>query len=318
MPTLRLVSGSLLLAVLAVLNAVTVSAQNYPRKTIRIVTAEVGGGTNQVARLIAQGISGPLGQPVIVDNRSGVISVEVVAKALPDGYTVLLFGSTLWITPLLQSAPYGLNDFLPITLAVSSPNVLVVNPSLRVNSAKELIALAKAKPGELNYGTGSTGAPPHLAGELFKSMAGVNIVRIPYKGTGPAIIGLISGENQFMFPNAGVALPHIKSGRMRALAITTAQPSAVAPGLPTLAETVPGYESASMTAMFAPAQTPAALINRLNQEIVRALNSPEVKEPLFQSGVEAVGNSPEQVTAILKSEMARLGKVIKEAGIRAD
>ena len=221
MPPLRLVSGSLFLAVLAVLNAVAVSAQNYPHKAIRIVTSEVGGGTNLVARLIAQGISGPLGQPVIVDNRGGFIPIQVVANALPDGYTVLVFGSTLWITPLLQSVPYEMKNFLPITLAISSPNVLLVNPSLRVNSAKELIALAKAKPGELNYGAGTIGSPPHMAGELFKSMAGVDMVNISYKGATPALVDMIGGHIDVYFGGISGTLPPIASNKIRPLAVTS-------------------------------------------------------------------------------------------------
>ncbi len=297
----------------------TVCAQNYPAKTVRIVTPEVGGGGDFVARLIAQGLALSFHQSVIVDNRGGMMPIITVANALPDGYTILLYMGTLWTTPLLQTVPYDpVRDFAPITLAVSSPNVLVITPSLAAGSVAELIALAKAKPGQLNYGSGATGAAPHLAAELFKAMAGLDIVRVPYKGTGPAINGLMGGETQLMFPNAAAVASHVRTGRLKALAVTTAGPSLLVPGLPTVAATLPGYESASILAMFAPARTPPAIVTHLNREIVNFLNKADVKERLFNSGVEAVAGSPEELAAVMKSEMARLGKVIRDAGIRAD
>ncbi|MBI3939178.1 MAG: tripartite tricarboxylate transporter substrate binding protein [Betaproteobacteria bacterium] len=304
-----------------VLAAGVVSGQAYPNKPIRIVAPEAGGGGDFAARLIALGLSGSLGQQVIVENRggaSGIIAGRTVAKAPPDGYTLLFYGSIFWIGALLQDVPYDpVADFSPITLATSSPNILVVHPSLPVNSVKELIALAKARPGELNYAS-TTGSTPHLAAELFKAMAGVNIVRIPYKGAGPALNDLIGGQVQLMFPVAAAVTPHVKSGRLRALAVTSVEPSELVRGLPTVAATVPGYESVQMTAMFAPAKTPATIINRLNQEIVQVLNRADVKEKFFNAGAKVVGGSPEQLMATMKSEMARLGKVIKDAGIRAE
>ncbi len=220
--------------------------------------------------------------------------------------------------PLFRKVAWDpVKDFAPISLTIVTPNIVVVHPSLPVKSIKELIALAKARPGELNYGSGSTGAANHVAAELFKSMAGVNIVRINYKGAGTAIIDLVAGQLQVMFATAGSVTHHIKSGRLRALAVTSAEPSALAPGLPTVvAAGLPGYESSSLSGMFAPARTPVAIINRLNQEVVQALHRAEVKERLFNSGIQVVGSSPEEAAAKIRSEMARMGKVIREAGLR--
>ena len=300
--------------------ASAVFAQDYPNKPIRIVTSEAGGGNDVQARLIAQGLSAALGEQVIVENRpSGVIPGEVVSKAAPNGYTLLLYNNTLWIGPLLQNTPYDMaRDFAPITSVTRVPNVLVVNSTLPVKSVAELVALAKAKPGELNYGSSGTGGSNHLAAELFRFMAGVNIVRINYKGAGPALTALLAGELQLMFPTAGAVTPHFKAGRVRALAVTSAEPTALFPGVPTVAAVLPGYESISIYGVFAPAKTPRTIIDKLNQEIVRFLNRSEVKEKFFTAGMEAVGSSPEQFAATVKSEMTRMGKVIKDAGIRTE
>jgi tripartite-type tricarboxylate transporter receptor subunit TctC len=294
--------------------------QDYPNRTIRIVTSASGGGTDFVARVVSQGLTGSLGQQVIVDNRGGNIPVEIVSQAPPDGYTLLADGSSFWVTPLLQKAPYDpVRDFSPITLVVSAPNLLVVHPSLPVKSVKELIALAKAKPGELNFSSGGVGGGAHLSGELFKSMAGVNMVHIPYKGGGPAMIALLGGEVQLLFPNTPSAAPYMKSGKLRALAVTSAQPSVLFPALPTVsASGLPGYESGTTYGIFAPAKTAAALINRLNQEIVRVLNRTDVKEQFLNAGVEVVGSSPEQFAATMKIEMVKWGKLIKDAGIKVE
>lgn len=300
--------------------ASAVFAQDYPNKPIRIVTSEAGGGNDVQARLIAQGLSAALGEQVIVENRpSGVIPGEVVSKAAPNGYTLLLYNNTLWIGPLLQNTPYDMaRDFAPITSVTRVPNVLVVNSTLPVKSVAELVALAKAKPGELNYGSSGTGGSNHLAAELFRFMAGINIVRINYKGAGPALTALLAGELQLMFPTAGAVTPHFKAGRVRALAVTSAEPTALFPGVPTVAAVLPGYESISIYGVFAPAKTPRTIIDKLNQEIVRFLNRSEVKEKFFTAGMEAVGSSPEQFAATVKSEMTRMGKVIKDAGIRTE
>ena len=301
---------------LMVSGAGVVSGQNYPNKPIRIVTSEPGGGNDIVARLVAEGLTASLGQRVIVDNR-GIIAAEIAAKATPDGYTLLIYGSNIWLMQYLRdNVPWDpLRDFAPLTVAVNLPNILVVHPSLPVKSVKELVELAKAKPGELNYAAGTIGVSPHLAAELFKALAGVNIVRVPYKGGGPALNGLIGGEVHLMFPNAGSVMPHIKSGRVRALAVSTAQPSALAPGLPTVAEAVPGYETGAVICVFAPARTPAAIVDLLNREIVRVLNGAVVKARLFNSGSEVVANSPTEFAAFITSDMARMGKVIRDAGI---
>ena len=304
-----------------VLAAGGASGQSYPYKPIRIVTSEPGSGTDLMARLIAQRLTDSFGRQVIVDNRGGTLAREVVLRAPPDGYTLLLSGTSLWLSPFMREhASYDpVRDFLPITLAASSPNVLTVHPSLPVESVRDLVALARSRPGELNYGSGSTGAPTHLAAELFKAMAGVDMVRIAYKGTGPAINALLGGQVQLMFVSTTSVAPHVKSGKLKALAVSTAQPSALAPGLPTMSATgLPGYEATSLFGMFAPAHTPAAIIGLLNREIVQVLNRTEVKERLFNSGVEPIGSLPAELAATMKSEMAKWGKLIKSAGIREE
>ena len=294
-----------------------VSAQSYPAKPIRIVTVAPGSANDIVARLIAQELRPVLGQTVVVDNR-GTIAAEIVARAPADGYTLLLYGSAVWLSPFIRSnTPYDpVKDFSPITLVASSPNIIVVHPSLPVKSVRELIALARARPGELNYAAGSLGAAPHLAAELFKSMAKLNIVRVAYKGTGGSLIGLLSGEVEMMFPTAGSVTPHIKSGKLRALAVTSLQPTALAPGLPLLAAALPGYESVSLNGLFAPARTPDPVIRQLNQEIARIMTRPEVKEKLVAAGTDAMATTPEEFAATIQSEMAKWGQLIREAGIR--
>lgn len=292
-------------------------AEDFPTRPVRIVTQEAGGGTDFVARLLAPGLTRALGFQVIVENRPGIVSGEVVARASPGGYTMLLSGSTLLLAPLFQKTPFDpVRDFSPISLTTSSPNLLVVNPAVNAASVRDLIALAKAKPGGLNYGSAATGSTSHLSGELFKSLAGVDIVRVNYKGTGGAIIALISGEVQLLFAPAGSVLPHVKSGKLRALAVTSAQPSALFPGLPTMAVSgLPGYASAAITGLSAPARTPAAVINRLNREVAQVLAAPDLKERFLASGVEPAGSTPAQLEATVKSEVAKWSKVIKEAGI---
>lgn len=303
----------------AVVSANSVSAQTFPGKPIHIVTSEVGGGSDLAARTIAQGIAGPLGQPVIVENRTASIAPEIVAKAPADGYTLHVNGTAFWLGPLIRRAAYDpVRDFSTIAVLVAATTILVVHPSLPVKSVKDLIVLAKAKPGELNYGSASVGASSHLAMELLKSMAGVNIVHIPYKGTGSAVIGVIGGQVQLMISTPVSVAPYINSGRLRAVAVTSATPSALFPALPTVAATVPDYEAVTRTGIWAPAKTPAAIINRLNQEIVRVFGQPDVKEMYSKLGYEVVGSSPEQMDTIVKSEMLRMGKVIKDAGIPAD
>jgi tripartite-type tricarboxylate transporter receptor subunit TctC len=294
--------------------------QQYPTRVVRIVSAEAGGGGDFVARVVAQGLTEALGQQVIVENRGGVQAMEAVARAQPDGYTVLLHGSSIWLMPFLRESVAWdpLRDYVPVTIPASSPNILVVHPSLPVKTIGDLIRYAKAKPGDLNFGA-LTGGSAHLAAELFKSMAEVNIVFIPFRGNGPAMTALMGGQVHMMFPNAPSATPHVKSGRLRALAVTSAQPSQLAPGLPTVsASGLPGYETVSMHAILLPARTPPAIVTRLNQEIVKVVQSPESTKRLIIGGVEPMGSTPEDVTKMMKAEMTRMGKVIRDAGIRAE
>ena len=314
----RVLAGALLSTAWAAADVAL--SQDYPSKVIRIVAGSVGGGNDVVARLLAQGISGPLGQPVIVENRGpGVLPIEFAFRMPPDGYTLLVNGSTLWTIPFLQKTLYDpVRDFSPITLATVVPNLLVVHPSLPVRTVKDFIALAKARPGELNYSSTSTGSAGHLAGELLKSMAGVNLVRIPYKANVASITAVISGEVELTITDVGLLKAHARSGRVRALAITSARPSALYPGLPTVAATLPGFELIATTGVYAPAKTPQAIINRLNQEIVRVLKTPEIKEKFLNSGTEVVAGTPDELAAFLKSDMARMAKIIREAGIKGD
>jgi tripartite-type tricarboxylate transporter receptor subunit TctC len=288
---------------------------------MRIVTSEPGGGSDFTARVVALGLSASLGQQVIVDNRAGTVTAaQIMTRAAPDGYTLLSYNNSLWTLPLLQPMFYDtLRDFTPITLATRSPNVLVVHPSVPVTTVRELVAHAKAHPGALNYASGTVGSSNHLAAELFKALAGVNIARIGYKGSGFAVNDLIGGQVQLMFATSGSIAPHVKSGRLRALAVTSAQPSALTPGLPTIAASgVAGYEAVTMYGLYAPATTPDAIISRLNREAARFLQTPEIKDKLFGAGVETVGGSPQEFTAAIRADIARLAKVIKDAGIRAE
>ncbi len=306
--------------VLGFLSVSAIAAENFPgSKPIRILTSESGSGSDIVARLIGERLPTTLGARGIVDNR-GIVAVEVAAKAPPDGYTVLFYSTPLWISPLIRKVPWDtLRDFMPVTMAANTPNVLVIPATLPINSVKELIATAKAKPGELNYGSGSSGSSSHLAGELFKAMAGVDIVRIPYKGVGPALIGLMSSQVQLIFASTSSGMPHVRSGRLKALAVGSAQPSALVPGLPTItASGVPGYVADTPLAVLVPAGTPAALVERLHEALVGALRIPEVKRLIFDAGEEVIASTPAEATATLKAEIARWGKLITERGIREE
>ena len=303
-----------------VLGAGGAYGQDYPNRPVHIYTTAPGGGSDFSARILSQTLPAILGQPVIVENRGGsvIIAAQAVAKAPADGYTLLLYGSTFWLLPFLQdSAPYDpLRDFLPVTLTNRAPNILVVHPSLPVKSVRDLIALARARPGELNYSSGPSGSSNHLSAELLKAMAKVNIVRIPYKGTAPALTALLGGEVQLMFGTASTVAPHLQSGRLKALAVTGATSSSLAPGLPPISAVLPGYESVAQSGIFAPAGTPAAIISRLNREIVQVLRRADIREKFFSSGTEAIGSTPGELADAMKTEMAVMGKVIKDAGIR--
>jgi tripartite-type tricarboxylate transporter receptor subunit TctC len=304
------------------MHAATVAAQEYPVKPMRIVTGAPGGGNDLVSRLLSPGLTARFNHQVIVENRSssGIIPAEIVSKSAPDGYTLLLAGTDFWLNTLTQKVPYEpLRDFAPIAVAAMAPNVLIVHPSVAASSASELIALAKIKPGVLNYGSSTMGGVSHLAAELFKAMAGVSIIHIPYKGTGPGLTALMGNEIQMMFPNVAASLPHIKSGRIRGLAVTTTKRSVLLPEFPTVTESgLPGYEFATRYGVFAPKGTPAPIIKLLHRAITATLNEPQVKYRLASAGLEVVAGTPEELATAIKTETATMGKLIKANNIRVE
>ncbi len=291
--------------------------QDYPSKPIRIYTSNIGGSNDMLSRMIAQGITGSMGQPVIVENRGGIIAAVSVAKTPPDGYNLLINAGTWYVASFLTKLSYDpVKDFAPVTILTTTPNLLVVHPSLPVKTVKELVALARANPGQLNYGAGGVGGAGHLSAELFKSLAKVNIVNVQYKGSGRSVAALVAGEIQVIFSDYTPLEPHILSGKLKALAVTSDKPSVLFPKLPTVAAAVPGYVSVASSGAFVPANTPRPIINRLNQEIVRFLRQPDTKEKVMKTGSEVVGSSPEDLAAWMNADMARWGKVIKDAGIK--
>ena len=311
--------------VLPFLHAGAATAQTYPAKPIRLIVPQsAGGSTDQVARPLAQRMGEALGQTVIVDNRPGAgstIGTDLVAKSTPDGHTLLAVAASFTMSPsLYRNLPFDpVRDFAPISLLSSLPNILVVHPSLPVKSVRELIAFAKARPGQLNFGSSGMATGTHMSMELLKHLTGVEMVHVPYKGGAPSVTALMSGEVQVTFATISTALPHVKSGRLRALAVSTARRSPAAPEVPPLAEAgVKGYDYASWIGLLAPAKTPPGIVTRLNAEAVKALQTPEIKAILATEGSEPVGNSPEQFAAILKTEVARWAQVVKAAGIKAD
>ena len=301
-------------------------AQGYPAKPIHfIVPYPAGGPLDTVARLLAQKVSESVKEPVVVENKPGAggnIGADAVAKSPPDGYTILMGAvATHAINPTLYAnIPYDpVRDFAPITQVASTPNVLVVNPSLPVSSVKEFIAYAKAHPGELNFGSGSTGSAGHLAGELFDTMAGVKMVHVPYKGAGPAMQDLIGGQIQLMFDNLASSLGQIRAGRVKALAVTTAKRSSLAPELPTIAESgLPGFDISTWFGVFAPGGTPPEVVRRLHDEFVKALDAPDVRAAMLKLGAEPVGNTPAQFAAYIHAEAQKYAKVIKASGAKVD
>jgi len=317
-----LITRLLALVLLAV--AAGASAQ-YPNKPIRlIVTYPPGGGADTMARIIAPKLTERLGQPVVVENKagaSGQIGADLVAKSAADGYTILLDATAYSVNPsLYPKLPYDpQKDFAPITILIRVPNILVVTPGFAPKSVQELIALAKAKPGQLSYASSGNGSAQHLAAELFKVGAGVDMVHIPYKGGAPAIADVMGGQVPIFFGNMSSALPHVKSGRVRALAVTGSKRSANVPELPTIAESgLPGYEVYEWNGLFAPAGTPAAVINRLQTEIARIVHLPDVSEKLAALGAEPVANTPQEAAVFLKSEIAKWATVVKQANIKAE
>jgi tripartite-type tricarboxylate transporter receptor subunit TctC len=304
----------------------TASAQQYPARPIRFILGFApGGGSDTTARAIGTRLSENLGQPVVIDNRAGAggnIAAEIVARSQPDGYTMLLGNNgILAVNVSLYSklAFDPVKDFAPVVLVASQPNVLVVHPAVQANSVKELVALAKAKPGQLNYASPGTGTTGHLAGELFKRMAGVSYTIVPFKGGGPSALAMLSGETQFTFATAVSVQGHIKSGKLRALAVTTAKRSASFPDLPTVAEAgVPGFDAITWHGVVVPARTPQAVIARLNREFNKVLQTADMRERLLTLGSEVIGGEPKQLTEYMRVEIPRWAKIIKESGARAD
>jgi tripartite-type tricarboxylate transporter receptor subunit TctC len=300
-------------------------AQNYPTRAIRLVVASSPGGTSDIlGRLMAQKLGEALGQQVVVDNRagaSGVIGADIVAKSAPDGYTLLITQNSLAINPsMISKLPYdGLRDFAPLSKIAMNPNVLTVHPSVPAKSVKELIALAKARPGSLLIGSPGMGTLPHVAAELFKFMAGVDMLQVMFKGAGQGIVSLLSGEIALMFPAPPTAMPYIKSGRLRPLGVTTVTRIPALPDVPSIAEAgLPGYESTQWFGLLAAAGTPRPIIDRLYQEISSVLRAPGMKERLTALGMEVAGSTPEEFAGVIKSETEKWAKVIKAAGIKAE
>jgi len=302
------------------------SAAAYPGKPVRmIVTFPPGGGADMIARAVGQKLFESWGQQVVVDNRGGaggIIGTQIAARSAPDGYTLLIGASSgLVINPLLRTnLPYDpVRDFMPVSLLIVNPTLLVVNSTVPANSVKELIALAKAKPGQLNYASVGQGSPIHLAMELFKSMTGTNFVHVPYKGAGPAVTDLLAGQVQLMFNSMPSVLPHVKTGRLRGLAVGSAQRFRAVPDIPTVAEAgVPGFEAMTWFGMFAPAGTPKYIINKLNTQIVRILTDPEMAHYLVIQGSEARSSTPEELAKYMRVESERAKKAIKSAAIRIE
>lgn len=296
--------------------------QNYPNKPIRVIVPYgPGGGGDVLSRVIGQRLTEIWGQQIVVDNRGGggaVIGTDMAAKAVPDGYTLLLTNTAHAINPaLLRTLPYdSINDFAPVSLIAKQPNLLVANSALPVRGVNELIALAKSKPGSINYASVGIGSSAHLVGELFSSKAGIQMTHVPYKGTAAAATDVISGQVQIMFPPVLAIWPHVQSGRLRALAVTSPKRSTLAPEVPTVAESgLPGYEATAWYLMLAPARTPKPIVAKLNAEIDRALQDPDAKERITRGGADPAGGSPAQAADFLRREITLWGNVIKVAKI---
>jgi tripartite-type tricarboxylate transporter receptor subunit TctC len=303
-------------------DAATSPAQAYPSRPIRIVVAiPSGSGTDTVARLIAQGLSERLGRQVVVENRPGagtIIGNEIVAKAKPDGYTLLMNGAALTISPAMyKKIPYDtLHDFAPVTVAVFTPNLMAVHPSVPAKSVQEMIALAKARPGQILFSSGGRGTNSHLATELFASMAQIRLVHVPYKGSTPGVIDLMAGHVALMTNSVATLLAHVQSGKLRALGVASTRRVAAAPGIPTIAEAgLPGYESVQWSGLLAPAGTPQEIIAKLHRETIAILRAPDMRVRLAGDGSELVANSPEEFAAFLKAELVKWAAVVKATGI---
>lgn len=317
---------SAVLVGIGTLSSVCAIAQTYPTRPVRmIVPFPPGGSTDIMARLLGQKLSEALGQQVVIDNRGGAggtIGTDIASKSPPDGHTLLMSSSiTHTVGPsLYKKLPYNvINDFAPITMIASVPLLLAVNPSVPARSVKELIVLAKSKPRQLNYASAGNGTSPHLATEMFKQMAGIDIVHVPYKGGGPAVIDLISGQVHMIIISTVATLPHVKAGKLRALALTSRTRLPELPDIPTVAESgLPGYEVVLWYGVFAPANTPRNVVMRLNRSIVKIMQTAEMRERLASEGGRPVGNTPEEFEESIKAEVARWAKVVREAAIRID
>jgi len=309
----------------AVLVAGAASAQSYPQRPIRLVVPySAGGSTDTVARIVGQRLSERLGQQVVVDNRTGagtLIGAGIVAQAAPDGYTLLMATPPLAVSPTLyRKVPYVLErDFAAVTNIAASSNLLVVPPALPAHSVRELIALLKANPGKYNYGSSGIGGASHLATALFASMAGVDAVHVPYKGGAPAVADLVAGRLNFMMANLTTAQPHIRAGRLRALAVGRKERTPLFPEMPTLAESgIPGYEANNWNGLVVPRGTPRTVVERLHQEVVAVLGEPAVAGRLTRAGLDPIGNTPAEFSKYLKAEAGKWEKVVKSAGIKAE
>lgn len=300
-------------------------AQSYPDRPIRLIDPYApGGGSGLVARLVGARLGDAWGRQVVVDNRPGAagsIGTEIAARSAPDGYTLCMGTSgSIAISPNMNKVPYDpVKDLIPITQTSAQVMLVVLHPSTPISSVKELIAYARAQPGKLIYASSGTGGTGHLAVELFQALAKVNMTHVPYKGNGPAVLALLGGEVQLGFNNILAALPHVNSGRLKAIAVTSPKRAPALPNLPTLAEAgVPGYEATSWNGIFAPAKTPRPIINKIHAEVVKILNTPDVREKLVAAGSDPVGSTPEEFLAYVKSELARWGKVIRDNNIRSE
>ncbi len=307
----------------ALLPLAPAAAQQYPNKPIRVIApSSAGGPVDVIARILAPAWSEALGQPMVIDNRAGAagqIGTEMAAKALPDGYTVLLgFSGPLVIVPQINvSTPYDtLKDFAPVSLVAAAPYVLLVHPNVAAKTVKELVALAKAQPGKLNFASGGTGVGIHMAGELFNLTTGVKITHVPYKGAGPGMTALLAGEVDMMFNGLSSALPQVKGGRLRALALGGEKRSALMPELPTIAESGYQFNTSGWYGPMVAKDTPRAIIMKLNSTLLQALKQPQVRDRLNDIAVEAIGSTPEEYTALLRRELATWGRVVEATGLK--
>jgi len=300
-------------------------AQDYPARPVRfIVPYPPGGGTDVIARIVQPKLSEALGQTIVIENRGGAggaLGTEAAAKSAPDGYTFLFTLSSHTINPLLYKLDYDVErDFAPVSIIVSVPQLIAANPQAPAKTLKEMVAAAKANPGVYSYASVGNGTPSHIAGELLKLRAGINMVHIPYRGGGPAVADTLGGQVPFLFVTAPAALSHVRSGKLRALAVTTAKRTPAAPEIPTVAEelNIPDYEVDSWYAMFAPAKTPAAIVARMQRDVARVVRLPEVKQKLLEQGADSVGSSSEELERVVKAELRRWAQVIHDAGIKLE